>query len=91
MKKTRIAVAVVGVLAVLSAVALSAMEQQAVAGDPSMENRVRVLRTAPATGGTSAEEMERNYRSCLFSFLPHVGSDAAAEMIRDACRDEYPR
>jgi len=31
----------------------------------------------------------RKYRSCLFSYLPRMGSDVAAELIRDACRAEY--
>ncbi|MBK9132348.1 MAG: hypothetical protein IPM20_12025 [Gammaproteobacteria bacterium] len=60
-----------------------------VAAEGSLDERVRTLRTAPTGSIVSQEERERNYRSCLFSFLPRVGSDVAAEMLRDACRDEY--
>lgn len=92
MKKIRIAVFVVGTLAVVLTTALMAGQgRMAVAGDAAFDERIRMLRTAPAAGVTSHEEMERNYRSCLFSFLPQVGSDVAAEMLREACRDEYLR
>lgn len=90
MKRIRNVVVAVGSLAVvLAAVLLSGHERVALAGDASLDERMRVLRTAPAAGANAREEMERNYRSCLFSFLPQIGSDAAAEMLRDACRDEY--
>jgi hypothetical protein len=90
MKIIRIAVFAAGALAVmLTAVLTTGQGHVAVAGDAAFDERIRMLRTAPATGVTSHEEMERNYRSCLFSFLPQIGSDTAAEMLRDACRDEY--
>jgi hypothetical protein len=90
MKKIRIAVSVGGAMMALLAVALLAGHGRvAAAGDISSGENARVLRTAPTLSGTTREEMSRNYRSCLFSFLPQVGSDVAAEMIRDACRDEY--
>jgi hypothetical protein len=88
MNRNRIVVLGAGSLAAVLAVALLA-GQEGVAADSSFDERIRMLRTAPATGVMSHEERERNYRSCLFSFLPQVGSDAAAEMLRDACRDEY--
>lgn len=90
MKNVRIIVSVLGTLVVLlTAALLSGYGRVAAAGDVSSGDNVRVLRTAPVLSGTTREEMSRNYRSCLFSFLPQIGSDAAAEMIRDACRDEY--
>ncbi len=93
MNRNRIVVLGAGSLAAVLAVALLAVAllagQEGVAADSSFDERIRMLRTAPATGVMSHEERERNYRSCLFSFLPQVGSDAAAEMLRDACRDEY--
>lgn len=92
MNKIRYVVVAVGALAAVLAAALwSGHGQEARAGDASLDERIRVLRTAPMAAGHTREEMERNYRSCLFSFLPQVGSDVAAEMLRDACRDEYLR
>lgn len=49
----------------------------------------RVFRTKPSGEALTREERERSYRSCLFTYLPRIGSDAAAEMIRDACREEF--
>lgn len=49
----------------------------------------RVFRTQPSGGAATREERERSYRSCLFTYLPRIGSDAAAGMIRDACREEF--
>lgn len=90
MKKIRVVVSILGLLAVLLAAALfTGHERMAVAGDTALDERIRVLRTAPTVSGATREEMERNYRSCLFSFLPQIGSDVAAEMLREACRDEY--
>jgi len=37
----------------------------------------------------SREDRARKYRSCLFTYLPRMGSDVAAEIIRDACKAEY--
>lgn len=89
--KIRIAVIAVGSLALVSAaILMSGRDRVAVAGDAALDERISVVRTAPSGGVTSPDEMERDYRSCLFTFLPRVGSDAAAEMLRDACRDEYP-
>jgi hypothetical protein len=90
MKKIRIVVIAVGSLVLMfSAVLMAGRERVAVAGDDALDERISVVRTAPSGGVTSPEEMERNYRSCLFTFLPRIGSDVAAEMLRDACRDEY--
>ena len=90
MTKIRIVASVLGVLVVLlAAMSLTGYGRAVAAGDASSGESVRVLRTAPALGGTSREEMSRNYRSCLFTFLPQIGSDTAAEIIRDTCRDEY--
>ncbi len=50
-----------------------------------------VVRTTPHAAIETREDKERKYRSCLFSYLPRVGSDVAAELIRDACRAEYTR
>ena len=47
------------------------------------------VRTAPRQDIESRADRERKYRSCLFSYLPRVGSDVAAELIRDACKAEY--
>lgn len=50
-----------------------------------------VVQTAPHKDIETLEDRERKYRSCLFSYLPRVGSDVAAELIRDACKAEYMR
>ncbi len=47
------------------------------------------VRTAPHQDIETRADKERKYRSCLFSYLPRVGSDVAAELIRDACKAEY--
>lgn len=90
--KIRIGVVAVGAVALtLAAVLLTGRDRVAVAGDAAQQDeRISVIRTAPSGSITSPDEMERNYRSCLFTFLPRIGSDAAAEMLRDACREEYP-
>ncbi len=48
-----------------------------------------VIQTAPHQDIETREDKERKYRSCLFSFLPRMGSDVAAGLIRDACKSEY--
>ena len=88
MNRNRVAVWGMGGLAVALAALLWA-GREGVAAEDSLDERMRILRTAPAGSVVSQDERERNYRSCLFSFLPRVGSDVAAEMLRDACRDEY--
>jgi hypothetical protein len=88
--KIRIAVIAAGSLLVLGAVLKTGQERVAVAADAALDERITMVRTAPSGGVASPEEMERDYRSCLFTFLPRVGSDMAAEILRDACRDEYP-
>jgi len=50
-----------------------------------------VIQTTPHQDIESREDKDRKYRSCLFSYLPRVGSDVAAELIRDACKAEYSR
>ncbi len=48
-----------------------------------------VIATLPHRDIESREEKARKYRSCLFTYLPRMGSDVAAEIIRDACKAEY--
>lgn len=92
MRKIRIAAFAGGAFALtLAGLLVAGQGRVAVAGDAAFEDRIRLLRTAPGATVTSHEERERNYRSCLFTFLPQIGSDAAAEMLREACRDEYLR
>lgn len=88
MNRMRVVLCGVGVLAVMLSGALWS-GREGVAADGGFDERVRSVRTAPVEGVVPQAERERNYRSCLFSFLPRVGSDVAAEMLRDACRDEY--
>ncbi len=49
----------------------------------------RITKTSPHGSAESRADRERKYRSCLFTYLPRVGSDVAAEIIRDACQAEY--
>jgi len=49
------------------------------------------ITTAPLDSGEGKDVRERKYRSCLFTYLPRVGSDVAAELIRKACEAEYLR
>ncbi len=48
-----------------------------------------VVGTLAQTDVESREAKARKYRSCLFTYLPRVGSDVAAEILRDACKAEY--
>lgn len=52
------------------------------------DNR-HVAGTLPLGDIESQEDKARKYRSCLFTYLPRMGSDVAAEIIRDACKAEY--
>lgn len=88
MNRNRVVLWGMGGIAVAMAAVLWA-GREGVAAEGSLDERVRTLSTAPTGSIVSQEERERNYRSCLFSFLPRIGSDVAAEMLRDACRDEY--
>ncbi|MCC6302964.1 MAG: hypothetical protein IT489_09230 [Gammaproteobacteria bacterium] len=88
MNGRRVVLCGVGVFAVMLSGALW-FGREGVAADGAFDERIRILRTAPVEGVVSQAERERNYRGCLFSVLPRIGSDAAAEMLRDACRDEY--
>ncbi len=88
MNKNRVVLCGTGGLAVVLA-AVMWTGREGVAADSAPDEIIRTLRTAPTGSIVSQEERERNYRSCLFSFLPRIGSDAAAEMLRDACRDEH--
>ena len=36
-----------------------------------------------------ALEARKRYRACLFAYLPRVGSDVAAELLRHACAEEF--
>ncbi|HHH35264.1 MAG TPA: hypothetical protein ENK48_00360 [Gammaproteobacteria bacterium] len=49
----------------------------------------RLLVTHPRGDVETPETRARKYRSCLFAYLPRIGSDVAAEIIRDACAEEY--
>ncbi len=49
----------------------------------------RVVGTGPRGRIDSPEDRARKYRSCLFTYLPRMGSDVAATLIRDACKAEY--
>ncbi len=48
-----------------------------------------MITTAPLDSGEGKDVREGKYRSCLFAYLPRVGSDVAAELIRKACEAEY--
>lgn len=57
----------------------------------SSQGKRKVTATLPRRDSESRAERERKYRSCLFTYLPRMGSDVAAEIIRDACEAEYLR
>ncbi len=50
-----------------------------------------VIRLTTGEGSATAdvEEARQRYRACLFAYLPRVGSDLAAELLRDACAEEF--
>ena len=81
----------------ISAALVSAIVPGIVSGDESGTaepkakglEKTRSLSTAPPGEARTRAERERRYRSCLFTYLPRMGSDAAAEMIREACRAEF--
>ncbi len=65
---------------------LSAQSLESVTAQPGA-----ILTTASKGGTLSRLEAEKRYRACLFAYLPQVGSDVAAELIRNACADEFLR
>lgn len=54
-----------------------------------------VLYTTRGAGGASVDapgrsiEARKRYRACLFAYLPRVGSDVAANLLREACAEEF--
>lgn len=55
----------------------------------SQDGTRQVVGTLAQADIESREAKARKYRSCLFTYLPRMGSDVAAEIIRDACKAEY--
>ena len=47
------------------------------------------LSTSRALSVPRTLEARKRYRACLFAYLPRVGSDVAAELLRRACAEEY--
>ncbi|HHH36623.1 MAG TPA: hypothetical protein ENK48_07325 [Gammaproteobacteria bacterium] len=90
-------------MSILAACLAAVVTQQALAGQPAggahaglelaaqstVSTSKSTVRTAPHRDIETRADKERKYRSCLFSYLPRVGSDVAAELIRDACKAEY--
>lgn len=91
MRKTATGAALAGLLmtAILGTAAGSDRGDPAEGQAVDTGRGVKIFRTHPAGEAVTREERERSYRSCLFTYLPRIGSDAAAEMIRDACREEF--
>ncbi len=89
--------AAAGILIVVSLMGWVVADSNAGEGRKQAAEETRITRTAPHGNAESLPEhrfesradRERKYRSCLFTYLPRMGSDVAAEIIRDACKAEY--
>ncbi len=79
----------VGAILCVSSPLMAAESAPLVSGWGDTQRGVQRAGTVSRQDIETRRSRERKYRSCLFSYLPRMGSDVAAELIRDACRAEY--